>query len=192
VASIRDAEARAAPGRETLSDTVARNLFKLMAIKDEYEVARLYTDGSFQRQLRGQFAGWKSLEFHLAPPILGRRDPATGHLRKSHFGPWMMTGFRVLARLKGLRGTGFDIFGRSEERKMERRQLADYEATLGLIGSQLTAANHAPAVALAAYPEKIRGFGHVREANARKAEAEAEVRREAFLAGIPSAAEAAE
>src|SRR4029079_10267691 len=124
----RDGERRAVPGSDDLAITVARNLFKLMAIKDEYEVARLFTDGSFQKQLSGTFAGWKSLEFHLAPPILGRRDPLTGHLRKSKFGPWMMTGFRLLAKLKGLRGTPLDVFGGSEERRQERRQLADYEA----------------------------------------------------------------
>jgi indolepyruvate ferredoxin oxidoreductase len=192
VAAIRDAERRAVPGSDDLAITVARNLFKLMAIKDEYEVARLFTDGSFQKQLSGTFAGWKSLEFHLAPPILGRRDPLTGHLRKSKFGPWMMTGFRVLARLKGLRGTPLDVFGGSAERLMERQQLADYEATLDLIRTKLSASNHAFAVALAAYPEKIRGYGHVREASAKLAEVEVALRRDAFLGGPARVAEAAE
>jgi indolepyruvate ferredoxin oxidoreductase len=192
VAAIRAAEARAMPGSDDLSLAAARNLFKLMAIKDEYEVARLYTDGSFRRQLGAQFAGWTSLEFHLAPPVLSRRDPATGHLRKSQFGPWIMTVFRVLATMKGLRGTALDPFARTAERRMERRLLADYEATLKLIAGQLTAGNHAFGVALAAYPEKIRGYGHIREAAARAAEAEARGRREAFLGGVPNVAEAAE
>jgi indolepyruvate ferredoxin oxidoreductase len=191
VAEIRAAEARLSGGEE-LAHAVAVNLFKLMAIKDEYEVARLYTDGSFLRQLGGTFASWKSLEFHLAPPILGQRDQATGHLRKTTFGPWMMTGFRLLAKMKGLRGTALDIFGRSEERKMERRLLAEYEANLATILESLTSANLPLAVALASYPEKIRGYGHVREANARIGEAEAAQRREAFLAGRPVTAVAAE
>ncbi|MEO8667481.1 MAG: indolepyruvate ferredoxin oxidoreductase family protein [Bauldia sp.] len=191
VAAMEAAAKRTASGNNDLAATVARNLFKLMAIKDEYEVARLYTDGSFSAQLRSQFADWKSLEFHLAPPVLGRRDPATGHLRKQTFGPWMMTGFRLLAALKGLRGTALDIFGRTEERQMERRLLSEYEATLDLIATRLTAANHAFAVSLAAYPEKIRGYGHIRASNAVKAEVEARLRREAFLGGA-AVAEAAE
>jgi indolepyruvate ferredoxin oxidoreductase len=187
VAAIATAEKRVAPGSDELALAAARNLFKLMAIKDEYEVARLYTDGSFNAQLRSQFAEWKSLEFHLAPPVLGQRDPATGHLRKQKFGPWMMAGFRVLAALKGLRGTAFDIFGKTEERRAELRQLADYQANLDLIVGRLTAANHARAISLAAYPEKIRGYGHIRAANAAKAEGEARLRREAFLGETPIA-----
>jgi indolepyruvate ferredoxin oxidoreductase len=191
VAAIRAAEAKGGGGTE-LTDVVARNLFKLMAIKDEYEVARLYTDGSFRKQLAAEFAGWKSLEFHLAPPLLGNRDPETGHLRKSTFGPWMMTGFRVLAALNGLRGTAFDIFGRTAEKKMERQSLADYEAALDLIAGRLDAANHRFAVSYAAYPEKIRGYGHVREANATAAGVDAAIRREAFLNGPKGVAQAAE
>jgi indolepyruvate ferredoxin oxidoreductase len=192
VDSVRAAEMRVKPESDELTRTAATNLFKLMAIKDEYEVARLYTDGSFLRQLGGTFSSWKKLEFHMAPPILANRDPATGHLKKMVFGPWMMTGFRILARMKGLRGTAFDVFGRSEERQMERRLFADYEAVLKEVGQRLSADNHSLAVALAGYPQKIRGYGHVKEANAKAAEAEAALRREAFLAGRAVAQAAAE
>jgi indolepyruvate ferredoxin oxidoreductase len=191
VALVREAEGRVAPGRADLADAVARNLFKLMAVKDEYEVARLYTDGSFQRQLAGEFAGYERLEFHLAPPILGKRDPATGRLAKSTFGPWMMRAFRILARMRKLRGSFFDPFGRTAERRMERALLAEYDATIGLVLERLTPDNHRLAVALAQYPEKIRGFGHVKAEAVRRAEAEAAARREAFL-GDSGQLEAAE
>ncbi len=171
VAAIREAEERAAPGSTTVSEAVARNLFKLMAVKDEYEVARLYTDGSFARQLAGQFSSWDRLEFHLAPPILGRKGP-DGKARKSSFGPWMMKGFSVLAGLKGLRGTVFDVFGYTAERRMERRLLAEYEADLELIRASLAPGKIDAAAALASVPSMIRGFGHVKEENARKAESE--------------------
>ncbi|MGE0279445.1 MAG: indolepyruvate ferredoxin oxidoreductase family protein [Rhizobiaceae bacterium] len=168
---IRRKEAAALPGSTALTETVARNLFKLMAIKDEYEVARLYTDGSFQRQLANEFESHARLEFHLAPPILGRVS-ADGKPRKSSFGPWMMTGFRILAKLKGLRGTAFDIFGKTAERKRERQLLSEYEADLGLIDRQVDISNHEAAVALAAIPSLVRGFGHVREASMRRAAGE--------------------
>ena len=106
---------------EPLALVVARNLFKLMAYKDEYEVARLYTDGAFAANLAKQFKGDFTLRYHLAPPIMGRVDSFTGKPLKTEFGPWMMTGFRMLAKLKGLRGTALDIFGRTAERKMERQ-----------------------------------------------------------------------
>ena len=171
VAAIREAEERAAPGSTVVAEAVARNLFKLMAVKDEYEVARLYTDGSFARQLAGQFSSWDRLEFHLAPPILGRKGP-DGKARKSSFGPWMMKGFSVLAALRGLRGTVFDVFGYTAERRMERRLLADYEADLDLIRASLAPGKVEAAAALASVPAMIRGFGHVKEENVRKAEAE--------------------
>ena len=171
IEAIRAAEEKAAPGSTVVTEAAARSLFKLMAIKDEYEVARLYTDGSFKRQLAAEFQSYEKLEFHLAPPILGRTG-TDGKPRKSSFGPWMMGGFRVLATLKGLRGTAFDIFGYSAERKMERRLLAEYEADLDLIAGKLTADRVEAAVALASVPQLIRGFGHVKQANAEKAAAE--------------------
>ncbi|MFC7398626.1 indolepyruvate ferredoxin oxidoreductase family protein [Chelatococcus sp. GCM10030263] len=155
-----------------LTEAVARNLFKLMAYKDEYEVARLYTDGNFARQLAATFTGEKMrLEFHLAPPILSPKD-AHGHPRKLTFGPWMLPAFRLLAGMKILRGTAFDIFGRSAERQLERKLIADYEALLDEILARLDGSNHALAVALAAVPEKIRGFGHVKQRHLEKAKLE--------------------
>jgi indolepyruvate ferredoxin oxidoreductase len=191
VALVREAEGRVAPGRADLAEAVARNLFRLMAVKDEYEVARLYTDGSFQHQLAGEFAGYERLEFHLAPPILGKRDPVTGRLAKSSFGPWMMRAFRILVRMRKLRGSFLDPFGRTAERRMERKLLADYDATISLLLERLTSDNHRRAVALAQYPEKIRGFGHVKAEAVRRAQADAAARREAFL-GDPGQLEAAE
>jgi indolepyruvate ferredoxin oxidoreductase len=144
-----------------------------MAYKDEYEVARLYTDGSFERQLASTFEGeGLRLEFHLAPPLLARRDPATGVPRKMSFGPWMMRAFRVLARLKGLRGTALDPFGYSRERRTERRLVGDFEALVEEILGRLDAGNHALAVGLATVPQKIRGFGHIKERNLTAAKAE--------------------
>ncbi|MBO6718724.1 MAG: indolepyruvate ferredoxin oxidoreductase family protein [Rhizobiaceae bacterium] len=168
VAAIRAAEDNAVPGSTTVAEAAARGLFKFMAIKDEYEVARLYTDGSFQKQLASEFAGYERLEFHLAPPILGRKD-ASGQPRKSSFGPWMMTGFRLLACMKRLRGTVFDVFGRTAERRMERRLLADYESDLAMIASELTVERIDAAAALASVPQLVRGYGHIKEASAARA-----------------------
>ncbi len=168
VNKVREAEDRAKAGSTSLTEAVARNLFKLMAVKDEYEVARLYTDGSFRSQLHNQFESFDHLEFHLAPPIFAKRG-ADGRLRKSSYGPWMLKAFSALAALKGLRGTVFDIFGYSEERRMERRLLADYESDLDMIVSRLSAKNMDAAAALASLPAIIRGFGHVKAANAEKA-----------------------
>jgi indolepyruvate ferredoxin oxidoreductase len=154
-----------------VTEAVARNLFKLMAVKDEYEVARLYTDGSFARELARQFGSYDRLEFHLAPPILGRRD-ADGRPRKSSFGPWMMTGFQLLARLKGLRGTAFDLFGHTAERRLERQLLADYERDIDLIAGRLAPDRLEAAAALASVPVLIRGYGHVKHASIKRAEGE--------------------
>ena len=171
LAALRAAEAKAVPGSTTVSEAAARSLFKLMAIKDEYEVARLYTDGSFAADLARQFQGYEKLEFHLAPPILGRRGN-DGKPRKSSFGPWMMKGFRLLAAMKGLRGTAFDLFGRTAERRGERQLLAQYEADLDLIAAALAPGRIDAAVALASVPALIRGYGHVRQASAEKAAGE--------------------
>jgi indolepyruvate ferredoxin oxidoreductase len=168
IAEIRAAENKAAPGSTVVTEAVARSLFKLMAVKDEYEVARLYTDGSFERQLAGQFQGYDRLEFHLAPPILGRKGP-DGKPRKSSFGPWMMNGFRVLAGMRRLRGTPFDVFGRSEERRLERRLLAEYQDDLDLILELMAPARIEAAAALAAVPGLVRGYGHVKQASAARA-----------------------
>jgi indolepyruvate ferredoxin oxidoreductase len=178
VERVRETEALkigAGDGKFALTETVARCYFKLMACKDEYEVARLYADPAFTQKIRGMFEGDYKLRFHLAPPILNKSDPATGEATKSEFGPWMMAAFRVLAKLKGLRGTALDIFGRSEERKTERRLVVDYERTIEELLERLDRDNHKLAVEIAQIPEHIRGFGHVKLrqlAEAKKKEAE--------------------
>ncbi len=192
VGRVRDAEVRVAPGKIALGEAVAVNLFKLMAIKDEYEVARLFTDGSFEKQLRQEFASWERLEFHLAPPLVAERDPVTGHLEKRSFGPWVMQGFRLLASARRWRGTRLDLFGYSGERQRERKLLADYEETLEIVQGNLSAENYERAVALARWPETVRGFGHVKDAAIEHAEADASARRAAFLADAPDLAQAAE
>jgi indolepyruvate ferredoxin oxidoreductase len=162
VEKVRAVEAEKAPGQCGLAEAVARYLFKLMAYKDEYEVARLYTDGEFIKALGKRFKGGM-VKFHLAPPLLAKRDPVTGHLRKRLYGPWMMTAFRLLAGLKFLRGTALDPFGLSEERKRERALVEDYRQSIGEIMAGLNPDNHALAVEIASIPEQIRGYGHVKE-----------------------------
>jgi indolepyruvate ferredoxin oxidoreductase len=155
-----------------------------MAYKDEYEVARLYSETSFLERVRSTFDGDKlRFEFHLAPPLLARRDPQTGEPRKMSFGPWMLKVFAVLAKFRFLRGTAFDPFGYTAERRMERRLVADYEKLLGEISEHLTATNHHVAVGLAVIPEKIRGFGPVKQRHLTAAKAEEAVLREQFRAG---------
>jgi indolepyruvate ferredoxin oxidoreductase len=193
VEKARAAEARVLPGSTALAEAVARYGFKLMAYKDEYEVARLYSDGAFQRQVDATFEGEKlRYQFHLAPPLLAKRDPVTGEPRKMTFGPWMLPVFRVLARLKGLRGTAFDPFGYTHERKTERQLIADYAALVEELCAALTPANHALAVALASIPEKIRGFGHVKERHLKDAKGEEAALLARFRSGDSAAPLAAE
>ena len=192
VERIGAAEAARAPGRTGLKEAVTTNLFKLMAYKDEYEVARLYTDQAFRDKLALQFDGDYSLKVHLAPPLFSRRDPETGHLRKRAFGPWVFKVFGILARLKGLRGTALDIFGYTEERRTERRLIEDYAALLDEIARRLTPENHAQAVQLARIPEQIRGFGHVKAKNLSRAKANEAQLLAAFRAPDPTLARAAE
>jgi len=162
VARVRDAEARAVPGSTALTGAVARYLFKLMAYKDEYEVARLHADGEFLARVAGQFEGDYRLKVHLAPPLWAEKDPATGEPRKRAYGPWMLKAMAVLAKFKGLRGTAFDPFGHSAERREERRLVVEYEETLAEIVERLSPQTHAIAVDLASLPEHIRGFGPVK------------------------------
>jgi indolepyruvate ferredoxin oxidoreductase len=185
---VAKAEREKARGRSGLAEAAARSLAKLMAYRDEYEVARLYTDGEFLQKLRAQFDGDYKLSFHLAPPIFSRRDPETGHLVKREYGPWAFKAFRLLAGLKRFRGTRLDIFGRTAERKMERRLIADFEATLREIIATLDSQNHAMAVELAKLPESMRGFGHVKEKNV----AQAKLREANLLARFRSAEMAAQ
>ena len=163
VAAVRAAESAQGLGNK-LATAVARYYFKLMAYKDEYEVARLYTDGRFVAQLQSQFEGKFSLKFHLAPPLLAKKD-VKGHLVKAEFGSWMWKAFALLARCKGLRGGRFDLFGYTGERKMERALIVEYRAMMEALLPGLNGANHADAVALASLPEQVRGFGHIKEAN---------------------------
>jgi indolepyruvate ferredoxin oxidoreductase len=173
VERVRAAEEKAVPGSTALTDAVARSLFRLMAYKDEYEVARLYTNGHFERQIAATFEGENlTYEFHLAPPLFARKDPVTGVPKKMSFGPWMMKAFRVLAGLKSLRGTPLDVFGYTHERRTERQLIRDFEALVGEIVGKLDADNHAVAVGLANVQQKIRGFGHIKDRNLKAAKAE--------------------
>jgi indolepyruvate ferredoxin oxidoreductase len=155
-------------GPLALTEAVARNLFRLMAYKDEYEVARLYTSGEFLTRLGERFEGDFRLGVHLAPPLLARRN-ARGELVKREYGPWIFKAFALLARLRGLRGTPFDPFGRSAERRIERRLVADYEADLTRLLAALDAQRLPLAAQVASIPEEIRGFGHVKERNLKAA-----------------------
>jgi indolepyruvate ferredoxin oxidoreductase len=186
IGRVRAAEQDRVPGSSDLTEAAARYLFKLMAYKDEYEVARLYTDSSFAEQVAASFDGDVRLEFHLAPPLLARTDPATGRPKKISFGPWMASGFRVLARFKFLRGTPLDPFGYSAERKRERALIEEYVATLEELVAALKPENHSVAVAIASIPEKIRGFGPVKDRHLAAAKAEEAELLAQFRAGLAS------
>ncbi|HKW81580.1 MAG TPA: indolepyruvate ferredoxin oxidoreductase family protein [Casimicrobiaceae bacterium] len=190
VAKVRAAESARLPGRSALAEAVARYYFKLLAVKDEYEVARLYADGDFERRVAAQFEGDYKLRFHLAPPLSNKPDAVSGEAKKSSYGPWMMTAFRVLARMKGLRGTAFDVFGRTHERRTERQLITDYEALLDELLPRLADHNHAIAVDLAGIPEHIRGYGHVKERHLRAAKAKEAELVAAFRSAAPGAAAA--
>ena len=186
-------ETAKAPGKTGFADAVARYLFKLMAYKDEYEVARLYADPAFERQVHNDLGG-EHLRYHvhLAPPLLARRDKITGVPRKMKFGPWIFPVFRVLAKFKFLRGTAFDPFGYTAERKIERSLVGEYEALLDEIFARLTLENHHLAVGLAAIPDKIRGFGHVKLRHLKTAKADEGALLEQFRASPPPLLKAAE
>jgi indolepyruvate ferredoxin oxidoreductase len=193
VAAAKAAEAARAPGKSGFAEAVARYLFKLMAYKDEYEVARLYSDPAFLRQVRNEVDGDDlRLTFHLAPPLLARRDKATGEPRKMTFGPWMMSVFRPLAKLKFLRGTAFDLFGYTADRRTERQLVRDYEALLDELIARLSPDNHHLAVGLAAIPEKIRGFGPVKMRHLTAAKADEAALLDQFRAGPVALLKAAE
>ena len=169
IAAVRAAEAPI--GTESVTRASAINLFKLMAIKDEYEVARLYSDGRFAAALGKTLSGGKP-KVLLAPPILSPKDSA-GHPRKMAFGPWMLRwGFPTLAKLKGLRGGPLDLFAHSAERRAERQLLADYEAGLDKLAAGLSRERLSLAAKLANVPDQIRGYGHVKEAAMKTAKAE--------------------
>ena len=154
-------EAEAGVNKTTLTEAVARNLFKLMAYKDEYEVARLHTDAAFLQKINSMFEGDYTLHYHLAPPLIAKTN-AKGELQKQKFGPLMLTGFKLLKHFKGLRGTALDVFGYTHERRTERALVTQYRASIEVLVAQLTPANHALAVEIARIPEQIKGFGHVK------------------------------
>src|SRR5262249_25880782 len=192
VARIAEIERKMAPGRSGLAEAVARGYHKLLAYKDEYEVARLYASPAFEKALGEEFDSRRKLEFHLAPPLLARRDKATGEPRKLRFGAWMLPVFRVLAKGKRLRGTAFDVFGYTRERKLERQMIADYEKLLDEISERLSLATHANAVALASLPLDVKGFGHIKERNYKVAKARETTLLNEVRNPSPSALKAAE
>ncbi|MBE9538196.1 MAG: indolepyruvate ferredoxin oxidoreductase family protein, partial [Proteobacteria bacterium] len=165
---VRSAEQSLYPEQDELTRAVAHGYAKLMAYKDEYEVARHYADPAFMQKLNADFEDGYKLRFNLAPPLLSRRDPQTGHLIKREFGGWLLGGFKVLAKFKGLRGGALDIFGYSAERRGERQLISDYEQLISQLLGELNEANYSSAVQLANLPEEIRGYGHVKEANIEK------------------------
>ena len=171
-------------GSTRLAEAVARNYFKLLAIKDEYEVARLHADPAFHAKIATTFEGDYQLNFHLAPPLMAKADPATGRPLKRAYGPWMLTALRWLAKLKFLRGGAFDVFGKTAERRLERALVADYERDIADALTRLNSSNLDTAVALASLPEQIRGFGHIK----RRAIEAARERRAALLAKLGGAA----
>ena len=170
VDQVQAAEARLGSGTR-LSEAVARYLFKLMAYKDEYEVARLHTDAAFTQKLADMFEGDYRVVHHMAPPLTAQRNDK-GELVKKPYGPWMRTAFTWLARLKGLRGGALDIFGKTEERRTERALITEYRACIEELLAGLNASNLALAVQIARIPEDIRGFGHVKERHLKAARAQ--------------------
>jgi indolepyruvate ferredoxin oxidoreductase len=177
VDKVRAAEEMKGSGSTGLAEAVARYAFKLMAYKDEYEVARLYTSGDFEKRVRDTFDGDYKIHFNLAPPLFARRD-SEGHLRKAEYGTWVFGAFKLLTKFKGLRGTAFDIFGYTAERRGERALIDEYFKTIDELIAKLDTGNHALAVEIASIPEHIRGFGHIKDEHL----VEAKARREKLLA----------
>ena len=168
VDSVRSEEAKRAPGSTQLTEAVARYYFKLMAYKDEYEVARLYTSGDFLKRVAGQFEGDYKLHFNLAPPLFAKRDE-NGKLMKAEYGPWMLKAFGLLKHFKGLRGSKLDVFGYTEERRSERALIEEYRSTIERLLGELSADKLGLAVEIARVPERIRGYGHVKETHLEQA-----------------------
>jgi len=163
ITTVRIAETAGMSGATALTEAVARYYFKLLAVKDEYEVARLYAETDFAARVAAQFDGDYKLTFHLAPPVFNKPDRETGEARKSVYGPWMMSAFRLLAKFRRFRGTPVDIFNKTAERRMERALIGEYESLVAELLAALAPYNHALAVELAQIPEHIRGYGHVKE-----------------------------
>ena len=163
VERVRQAEQAKVPGSTKLTSMVARYLFKLMAYKDEYEVARLHAETDFVKRIERAFEGDYTINMHLAPPLWAKKDPVTGELRKRRYGPWMLAAMRVLAKLKFLRGGPLDVFGYAKERRLERKLIGDYQETIAGLLEDLDASRIDLAAEIAAIPEFIRGYGHVKD-----------------------------
>ena len=177
-------------GREVFTKAVARALFKLMAYKDEYEVARLYSDGAFEEKLKATFEGDYVVKFNLAPPLFAKRD-AQGKLLKTQYGSWMKWAFRLLAKLRFLRATPLDLFGRTQERRTERALISEYQTSIRQVLAKLTMENLPRAVELASLPEQMRGFGHVKDANVEKVRVRWRALEAELASGVRSATKAA-
>jgi indolepyruvate ferredoxin oxidoreductase len=165
VERVRTAESKAGLG-EALTAASARAYHKLLAVKDEWEVARLFAAPEFAQALAREFEGAYRLHFHIGAWPFARLDPATGRMKKGEAGPWAMVAFRVMARLKALRGGWLDPFRFSDERKLEKRLIAEFEADVADLVQRLTPASHPTAVRVVSAYETIRGYGHVKEASA--------------------------
>jgi indolepyruvate ferredoxin oxidoreductase len=179
VTQVHDAATSGGYG-DALPRAVAINYAKLLAYKDEYEVARLFTDGRFEKQLRDQFDGDFKFSFNLAAPFLARGVDASGRPGKRNFGAWMMPLFRILAKMKGLRGTAFDLFGQTADRKLERDLIAGYEKDVATVLGLLSPVTHDTSVEILSLPDRIRGYGPVKakavhDARARYAELAADL-----------------
>jgi indolepyruvate ferredoxin oxidoreductase len=190
VDAVSAREAAVMPNSKRLADAVARNLFKLMAYKDEYEVARLHADPAFLEKLEAQFEPGFKLKYHLAPPLFAKKNEK-GELVKQAYGGWMRPAFGLLAKLKGLRGTPLDVFGYTEERRTERALVGEYRALVDELLASLSAERLGDAVALAALPEEIRGYGHVKERNLKAVRLKWEKQLFAWRAGARATAQAA-
>ena len=191
VDAVRKLEQERVPSSSALANAAARGLFKLMAYKDEYEVARLMTQEAFLERLEKRFGRGCEITFHLAPPVFSQLDPVSGRPLKRRYGRWMMRAMRLLARARSIRGTLLDPFRHSVDRKLERRLLEDYQAMLDLFADRLGPDNHPLAVELATLPEGIRGYGPVKEAAAKTADARRTELLEAFEAPVDTRQHAA-
>lgn len=192
VRRVAEKEQAVSPGSDKLALTVARNYAKLLAYKDEYEVARLYSSPEFREKLKATFDGSPRLALNLAPPMLPGKDPFTGRPKKREFGPWIFTVLKILSGFKALRGGPLDIFGMTAERRMERGLITDYETTLGTLIGGLDEDRLEIAVAIANLPDSIRGFGPVKEATVKEARATKEDLMAQYLKPDYQMAEAAE
>jgi indolepyruvate ferredoxin oxidoreductase len=169
---VRDWERGLSQRQDTVTRAVANAYFKLLAYKDEYEVARLHSSPAFVESLKQQFEGDFRIAFNLEPPLLSGKDQLTGEPRKKEYGAWILPAFRVLKKLKFLRGTAFDVFGYTAERRMERSLITRYEQTVDEIIRHGTSRNHQTALRAASIAEKIRGYGHVKARNFKALDAE--------------------